>query len=201
MEEYAEATNRARRELARLDPSWLAVRAGAVYSYPERCFRLSFLGMETRVSYPQGEVSLEGEPAGALEKLVILHYLVNAKGDLPSGEWVAYRDLPGARYHESAFRAEVEAPLAAALQVGEESIRRRVEELGLERRGYGGLSFIWEALPRVPLLFILNPADEEFPAEARVLFDAAAPSYLPTEDLEALAGMAVRALTGEREGA
>lgn len=194
MEEYAEATRRARGELARLDPSWLANRAGASYSYPERGFRLSFLGKDAFVSFPQGEVLLDGEPAGALEQLVILHYLVNARGDLPSREWVAYRDLPGARYHENAFRAEVEDPLAGALRVGEEGIRRRVEELGLESCEYGGFSFVWEALPRVPLLFILNPADEEFPAEARVLFDATASSYLPTEDLEALAGMAVRAL-------
>lgn len=195
MEEYAEAMGRARRELARLDPSWLANRAGASYSYPRRCFTLTFLGRRAQVSFPGGEVMLEGEPAGSLEQLVILHYLVHARGDLPERQWVAYRDLPGARYHEGAFRAEVEAPLARALEESEASIRRRVEELGLERLEYGGFSFVWEALPRVPLLFVLNPADEEFPAEARVFFDVTAPCYLPTEDLEALAGMAVRALT------
>ena len=56
------------------------------------------------------------------------------------------------------------------------------------------ISFAWEVLPRVPLLFVLNPADEEFPAEARVFYDASAPSFLPTEDLEALAELAAHRL-------
>lgn len=196
MKEFEEATRRAREELARLDPTWMASRTGAAYSFPRRRLELAFLGKEAEVSFPEGEVRLAGEPAGALEQLIVLHYLVTAKGGLPAREWVAYRDLPGARYHEDAFRADVELPLSRALQEDEGSIRRWAEERGLERLDYGGFSFIWDVLPRLPLLFVLNPADEEFPAEARVFFDATAPSFLPTEDLEALAELAVAAIIG-----
>ncbi len=194
MEEYGEALRRARSDLGKMDPTWTAGRSGAVYSFPEKKLTLAFLGKRAEVSFPEGEVRLEGEPAGAAEGLIILHYLLTARGGLPSRDWVAYRDLPGARYHESAFRAEVELPLSRALQEGSERIRRWVEERGLETCDYGGFSFIWEALPRLPLLFVLNPADEEFPAEARVFFDATAPSFLPTEDLEKLAELAAQAV-------
>ncbi len=194
MEEFEEATRRACEELARLDPAILAGRTGAAYSFPDHCLTLNFLGRAARISFPGGDVTLDGEPAAKVERLVILHYLVTTRGDLPVREWVAYRDLPGARYHESAFRAEVELPLAQALGLKADRIRAWVEEQGLERGGHGEISFAWEVLPRVPLLFVLNPADEEFPAEARVFYDASAPSFLPTEDLEALAELAAHRL-------
>lgn len=194
MEEFEEATRRAREDLARLDPAILAGRTGAAFSYPDRCLTLDYMGKDARISFPGGEVTLDGEPAAKVERLVILHYLVTTRGDVPAWEWVAYRDLPGARYHENAFRAEVELPLARALELKAESIRAWVEGKGLERGDHGEISFAWEVLPRVPLLFVLNPADEEFPAEARVFYDASAPSFLPTEDLEALAELAAHRL-------
>jgi hypothetical protein len=197
MKEFEEATRRACEELARLDPAILAGRTGAVYSYPDRCLTLNYMGEDARISFPGGEVILNDEPAARVKRLIILHYLVTTRGDEPVREWVAYRDLPGARYHESAFRAEVELPLAQALELKAERIRTWVEEKGLERGDHGEISFIWEVLPRVPLLFVLNPADEEFPAEARVFYDATAPSFLPTEDLEVLAELAAHRLIEE----
>ena len=194
MREFEEATRRAREELARRDPALLAGSAGCAYSYPDRSFTLTCLDREARVSFPGGEVTLDGEPARGALPLVVLHYLNGAQGVEPAREWIAYRDLPGARYHEGAFRAEVELPLARALREGAEAVDAWVEEKGFERAGHGGISFIWNALPRVPLLFVLNPEDEEFPAEARVFYDASAPSHLPTEDLEALAELAAHRL-------
>ncbi len=195
MREFEEATRRARGELAGRDPAILAGRAAAAYSFPDRAFTLPCLGGAARVSFPGGEVTLDGGPAEGALPLIVLHYLLGAQALEPAGEWIAYRDLPGARYHEGAFRAEVEMPLARALQDRAEGMEAWVGEMGLERSGHGGISFVWSVLPRVPLLFILNPADEEFPAEARVFYDATAPSQLPTEDLEALAGIAARRIT------
>lgn len=187
MQEFEEATRRAREELAGRDPAIMASSAGAAYSYPDRAFTLSCMDGEARVSFPGGEVTMDGESIKGALPLIILHYLTGARGCDPAREWIAYRDLPGARYHDSSFRAEVELPLARALQEKVEEIKAWVEEKGLERSDHGGISFIWNALPRVPLLFVLNPADEEFPADARVFYDATAPSHLPTEDLEVLA--------------
>lgn len=194
MEEFEEATRRACQELAKLDPALTATHAGASYSYPDRLLTVEYLGREARVTFPGGEVYIAGEPAAKVERLIILHYLVTSRGDVPSREWIAYRDLPGARYHEGAFRAEVEMPLSRALEEKEEAIRAWFEASGLERSEHGVMSFVWEVLPKVPLLFIFNPADEEFPAEARVFYDATAPSFLPTEDLEALAELAAQRL-------
>jgi hypothetical protein len=49
--------------------------------------------------------------------------------------------------------------------------------------------FAFRLLPRVWLAVVLHLADDEFPANANILFDATVSHYLPTEDLAVLGGM------------
>lgn len=197
-EQLREAREKARRELAALDPSWAASRSGTAYSFAEGAFSVPLFGEEHLVSYPAGVATRgDGSPAGGMEELIILHYLVGADGTTVEERWVSYRDLPGARYHEPAFFAEVEGPLSQGLTGRLDSLRdwggRNARPLDLP----GDVALAWDVLPRVPLLIIFNEADEEFPASARVLFDASAPCYLPTEDLSVLAEIAADRLLEE----
>jgi hypothetical protein len=194
-DQLKEAREKVRRELHLLDPSWIASRSGTDYSFFARTFTVSFFGEEYTVSYPEGVVKRsDGSPAGGMEEILLLHYLVHADGMANTGEWVAYRDLPGARYHEPAFKAEVEGPLSRGLQGRLEALRAWARENARALDLPGDVTAAWEILPRVPLLIIFNEADEEFPASARVLFDITAPNYLPTEDLSVLAELAVQYL-------
>lgn len=189
--ELREAHEVAARKLRLLDPSWMASRSGTFYSYPGRRFLVPFFGERYTVSYPEGSVFREdGSPAGAREGIIILHYLTQADGAPLSGSWVAYRNLPGARYHEPAFVAEVERPLSLGLAGRLEALRAWAAVAGRPVDLPGDVAVAWDVLPRVPLLLIFNEADEEFPASARVFFDASAPNYLPTEDLSVLAELA-----------
>jgi len=200
-QELKEAREAALRRFRLLDPSWMAARSGTFYSYPGRLFVVPFFGERYTVSYPQGSVSREdGSSAGAREALIVLHYLVQADGARVQGRWVAYRDLPGARYHEPAFVAEVERPLSMGLAGRLEALRAWAAEVGRPVDVPGDVAVAWDVLPRVPLLLVFNEADEEFPASARVFFDATAPNYLPTEDLSVLAEIAALRVL-ERVGA
>lgn len=197
-DQLREARDKALRELKGLDPSWMASRSGASYSYFDKAFKVPFMGEEHAVAFPGGAVSREdGSPPGGAAELIILHYLVGAGGAPVREQWVSYRDLPGARYHEPAFVADVERPLSLGLAGHLESLRGWRERNARPVDLPGDEAFTWDVLPRVPLLVIFNEADEEFPASARVLFDASAPGYLPTEDLSVLAELAARKLLAE----
>jgi len=50
------------------------------------------------------------------------------------------------------------------------------------------------ALPKLPLMFTFYDADEDFPAEAKVLYDAAALDFLDLECLAVLGGILVEEL-------
>ncbi len=189
------ALDKARRELKLMDPSWVGSRSGTGYSYQREAFIVPFFGDAYEVLFPRGEVAGPGGTAAAeKEALIILHYLINADGAEVRGQWVAYRDLPGARYHEPAFVAEVERPLSLGLAGKLEPLRRWAEKEARLLDLPGDVALAWDVLPRVPLLLIFNEADEEFPASARMLFDVTAPNYLPTEDLSVLAETAAHRL-------
>ncbi|MGD9290125.1 MAG: DUF3786 domain-containing protein, partial [Desulfobacterales bacterium] len=55
----------------------------------------------------------------------------------------------------------------------------------------GDAAFEFKALPAVPLQLILWSGDEEFPAEANILFDNTIGQILSPEDVAWLAGMVV----------
>jgi hypothetical protein len=192
------ALEKARREFKLLDPAWMASRSGCTYSYPRGSFFVSFFGDIYRVAFPKGSVEREvGGYAGGREALIILHYLIQADGTQVRGEGGAYRDLPGARYHEPAFVADVERPLSAGLSGRLKHLRRWSEKSARPIELTGDISLAWDVLPSVPLLIIFNEKDEEFSASARVLFDISAPNYLPTEDLSVLAELATWRLLEE----
>ena len=197
-EDLRRAREKAAREFGLLDPAWMASRSGTFYSYPRRAFFVPFFGEPYSVTYPEGVVARgNGSPAGAREALIVLHYLVNADGTPVQGRWVAYRDLPGARYHEPAFVAEVENPLSRGLAGRRQELRDWAEENAEAVDLPGDVAAAWYVLPRVPLLLVFNDRDEEFTASARVFFDASAPHYLPTEDLSVLAELAALRLLEE----
>ena len=197
-DQLKEAREKALHELKALDPSWMASRSGASYSFFDQTFKVPFMGEEYTVSYPGGTVTrTDGSPADGAAELIILHYLVGAHGTPVREQWVSYRDLPGARYHEPAFVAEVERPLSLGLAGRLGTLRGWRERNARPVELPGDEAFAWDVLPRVPLLIIFNEEDEEFPASARVLFDASASCYLPTEDLSVLAEVAVERLLKE----
>ncbi|MHB8779918.1 MAG: DUF3786 domain-containing protein [Candidatus Geothermincolia bacterium] len=188
----------ARAAFAELDPEAAASRVLAGYTAGAG-FEVGFLSTAVRVSWPAGIATDEaGERLGAAAELIVLHYLCGPGGESEAGEWVAYRDLPGGRNYESAFRREAELPLARAIGTDLEPWRRRGLDLGLEREDIGDLAYSWRALPLVRLLITLTPSDDEFEAEARVLFDRGASRHLHTEDLAVLGELAARVLAGER---
>ncbi len=197
-DQLREAREKARRELEALDPSWVASRSATTYSYADSTFTVPFFGEDHLVNYPAGEVvRADGGPVGGMVEIIILHYLVGADGTAVAERWVSYRDLPGARYHEPAFVAEVEGPLSHGLAGRLDSLRDWARHGARPLDLPGDVAAAWEVLPRVPLLLIFNEADEEFGASARVLFDISAPGYLPTEDLSVLAEIAVERLLAQ----
>ncbi len=174
-----------------------AARRGANWDPTAGQFELEFLGLRVTATWPAGEVATAaGRRVGDSCALIVLHYLLGEGGDPATGEWIAYRDLPSARNHAAVYHVEAELPLAEALGEDLSEWREMVRARDFELREYGDLSFVWRALPRVPLLVVLTASDEEFPGEARILYDSSAGSWLPSEDLAVLGELASHALTG-----
>ena len=133
----------------------------------------------------------DDEPRPELwEEIIILHYLLTARGTKKSGLFISYQQVPeGAPYYVN-FRKRTVGILLPVFGDRLSELRSAAIKLGaVEVSGYGDLALSIPALPRVEYLFIGYRPDSEFPAELQVLFDSSIIDYLPAEDITVLGQM------------
>jgi hypothetical protein len=193
-ETYGPALRKAREAFSQANPRQLAVNAAASYQplgTGEGQFQVPVFGRIYHVDWPGGTVvqAAGSEPADVATAILVLHYLLTADGTPLASKWIAFRNLPGGLGYNAAFQGRANLRLAQAFGTDRAAFETAAARMGGERLAFGDASFAFRALPRVWLAVVLNLADDEFPADANVLFDAAASHYLPTEDLAVLGGM------------
>ncbi len=200
---YRPALEMAQKALLALDPSAVADRSGADLLQTEGGseFRLKLLGRQYRVPIPEAMVYdlATGDEAGTSTILVILHYLADADGSPVTNQWIPFRSVPGGNVYERAFRQQSLDPLVATFGPDPDTLSGAAEAMEGVRGTMGDVSYIFQALPHLPMACVLWRADEEQGAEANLLFDAVAPHYLPTEDLAAMGRALTFGLIRQRE--
>lgn len=187
------ALKEALRRLSEADPQAIAWKSGAEYALGR--FSLSFFNRRFQVAFPAGEVEEEGRRSPPIWlHVTVLHYLLTADGTTPADRWTAFRELPGGNALLGNFELNTLAPLTAALGNDREAFRRAGLALDGYPMGLGDASFRFLAFPRLPMGCILWEGEEGMPPAINMVFDAAAPHHLHTEDLAALAEYLSQAL-------
>ena len=134
------------------------------------------------------------------EQILILHYLLAADVPGPSGDWVSYREIPGATFYFSAFNKRAVEPMKKVFGRDVEGFHRAADRLKGVRIDPGDAGYEFRVFPKVPLQIILYAGDDEFPAEANILFDRSIGGILSPEDIAWLAGMVVYRLIAISRG-
>lgn len=168
------------------DPATIAANSGSIWEKGENgegAFLVRVLGGEVSISYPALAVSAPEELDSFTVKLLTVIYLSRADGTSPSGKWVAYRELPGARFYEPVMRKSVEEPLSAAFGDDLEAFRSTSVSLGGVEEDFADASYSFDLLPLVRICFLLWRADEEFASRCQALFDSNCPRHLSAFDL------------------
>jgi len=201
IDDYVAAKKLAVEKLASESLEVLTTRGGFEKT-GEDAFRVSFLGRAFRVSYPAFDFTAEGEEGSEVpiqEQVLILHYLM-APGGAVSGNWVAYREIPGASFYFSAFVKRAVDPLKKMFGPDVSPLEKAAGKLDGRAIDAGDAGFEFDVFPRVPIQLILWEGDDEFPAEANILFDETIGDLLLPEDIAWLAGMLVYRLMGLARG-
>ncbi|MFU8794422.1 MAG: DUF3786 domain-containing protein [Dethiobacteria bacterium] len=170
-------------QFSNLDAAEVADKAGAHFDAGENIITLDFLSERYSVHHPDGKVTNpEGDSASLYLAIIILHYLVTSKGTPLTGKWITYRYLPGGDIYIEPFQKRAIAPFLKTFGDDPEGFKKTALALGGKEIDQSGVSMVIPVLPRVPICFTVWPGDDEMPASANILFDEAAPNYLPTED-------------------
>lgn len=181
-----------RAALRRVKPGKLVLRSGCRQD-DEGNFRLSFFWQEYVVSADDFTVRRAGadKEASSFTQSLILTYLATADGTTPSSRWVGFRDLPDGMFYTQAFQGYSGRRLVRELPEGLVSFHRAAQALGGEPLDLGDAAYVFTVLPRVHLALVYWEGDEEFPSQARVLFEDTTARYLPTDGLAILGSQLV----------
>ncbi len=178
-----EALKQAESRFAGLDPAETAEKTETTWLSEDQILVIDMLGEEYRVAYPEGKIrSADGKEVSIYLAIIILHYLVTADGTPLTGRWIAYRHLPGGGIYIDPFNKRAVTPFLKTFGERPAEFTSAAIALGGREHKASGISMVITVLPRVPICFTIWPGDEEMPATANILFDEAAPHYLPTED-------------------
>lgn len=180
-------------QIRKMDPPRLAERVGGTFedgAEPE--IHLKLWGEPVTVRFPSLET--DGLPQRPDLLALLFYHLETSDGAPLEGRWISFHELPDGKFYAQAFQGYTGAKLARALNGELELFIEACGKAGGERLSGetipGDAAFRFEALPKVPVLAAFWSGDEDFPANAQVLFDASAPHHLPT-DAYAIVGSAL----------
>jgi hypothetical protein len=186
----------ARATLAGVTPEKLTMRTGCQRD-PEGNYQLAFLGREYIVSADTFVVqeSESGEEPSSFTQSLLLTYLATADGTTPSSRWIGFRELPNAMFYVQAFQGYSGGRLVRELTSAGINIAPALRQAALNLGGrpleLGDAGFAFTVLPRVHMAIVFWEGDDEFPSQARVLFEDTAAHYMPTDGLAILGSQLV----------
>jgi hypothetical protein len=194
-----DAYEKALKDMAHLNPRTAAAKSGV--SFDKDRFAIPLLNRTFTITYPELDVVEPGNdaPPPKLLAILLMHYLLYADGTAVSGMWITYRQLPGAHLFEQRFINLVSRPMLQAFGNDAEGFSQAALNIGgkpMDRTGDAAFRFL--ALPKVPIGCILYLGDSEVSPSINILFDEAAPHYLPTEDLTILGSLLNSALKSRK---
>lgn len=188
----ASVVEEARTGLRAVKPGKLTLRSGCEQD-GNGDYRLTFFGQEYVISadgFAVRRADTDKELPSFTQSL-ILTYLITADGTAPSSRWIGFRELPDGMFYVQAFQGYTGGRLVRELEDDIVAFRRAAEALGGEPLAIGDVGYTFTVFPRVHMGLVYWEGDDEFPSQARVLFEDTSSHYMSTDGLAILGSQLV----------
>ncbi len=194
---YRTAEELAWKSLAERDPAAQAERCQA--SWDGGCWRLDFFNQRLRVSAAEKTVleTAFGQPVGVWERVLVLHYLASTAAPAPGEDLIDFKQVPAGGFYYDAYRRRSQAPLARTFGDNPGLLLEAGRALEGEPADFGDAAVRLWPFAKVPVVAVIHAADEEFPADANLLYLPSVTSYFCTEDIAVLGGLVAGRLVRE----
>jgi hypothetical protein len=150
--------------------------------------KIDYLKRSYIISIPSGEISYEtdSEAVPLRDKILILHYFIQAKGTSFSGKTITYKELHDGINYFPVFSKRTIQPLVKFFGNEPGELLKTARVLGGEKADYGDMAVTINAFTYVPVTFVIWQGDDEFPPEGSLLFNNTINDYLTNDDIHAL---------------
>ena len=102
-------------------------------------------------------------------------------------EWVPFQQLRNTGVFQTAFQNGILTPLVATFTGHMPELRRALEAMGGQKLPCSDVGYQVEAFACIPLRVLFWEGDDEFPAQANLLFDRSATDFIHSESIVSIA--------------
>jgi len=196
IDKLAPVVKEAQAKLHTTDRAVVAERSGAAIDQGGN-LRVEFLRREYVIDYAEWTVQRaeDGAAPSSFIQSLILTYLSTADGTPPIDRWVGFRELPNGLFYAQAFQGYTGAELMHNLDGDVTAFKQASEKLQGAALTIGDAGYAFQVLPHLKLAVVMWAGDDEFPAQAQVLFQESAPHYLVTEGLAIVGSLLIGQIT------
>jgi hypothetical protein len=190
-ENYEPALKMALEAFDRKDPGRVADKAAA--EFVNRCLIVSHLDRRIVLDVDSHRFSFmeSNQEAPIWLAILTMHYLNNADGRQPTGKLKHFREFKDGHFYEPAFNRKTKEILVSVFGDNPAGLVAAGQRLRGKILQTGDAAVELAYFPCLPVTCILWQGDEEFPAEASVLFDETADRFFSAEDMAVAGQMAV----------
>lgn len=148
-----------------------------------RAMLIRCLGRDFRVA-ADGAISTQG-PVTPWMKILLLHYIRTKGSGSCAGKWVSYAELKSGMVKATSFLRECEQPLRDLFDQHRDQAASVLIRLGAATAEGFPSPYAWRLslLPKLPVVLLYWPGEQEFPSQAKVLFDRTADRFLDVESI------------------
>ena len=160
IDDYKTAVKLGKDALRNKNPKKVADLSGAHYvpRADERAvLKLKFLNRDLVISWPDLEFSFKDEKQELpiQQKIILLHYLSGANGSVPSGDWIAYQEVPDGKFYLDAFLRRAKIPMVKAFGETPELLEKLAgKSYGARSFDQGDVSVVLDVLPMIRVALI-----------------------------------------------
>lgn len=162
---------------------------------------IRFLGRRFRLDRNTGIVTLTDSPETILNfstVMCVYHLFYYSRPDASlRGVWVPFRQVKGAAPFDPAFCETILKPLAKTFSGRMKALKDACKKLEGYSVPQGDVGFVISVFDSIPVTVLFWDGDDEFEAQANLLFDAGITDFLHEETVVILASELVRRLTEE----
>jgi hypothetical protein len=176
---------------SRKDPGRIAEKAGATFE--GRSVIVPHLNRKIVLDVDTQRFSIveTGEEAAIWLAILTVHYLNNASGMQPTGNLRHFREFKEGHFYEPAFNRRTRDVLISVFGNEPDLMPGAGQKLQGRIIQTGDAAVELAYFPCLPITCIVWRGDDEFPAEASVLFDETADNFFSAEDMAVAGQMAV----------
>lgn len=176
---------------ARKDPGRVADKAGAELSGRKLILPHLDKHLALDLDSHQFTITETGEEAQIWLNILAIHYLNNSDGRQPLGKLKHFREFKEGSFYEPAFNRRTKEILIAVFGSNPQALIEAAIKLNGKIIDSADAAVELPYFPMLPITCLLWRGDEEFPAEASVLFDETAEMFFSAEDMAVAGQMAV----------